>query len=220
MTDNYENMSRENLLEIIYRQNEEINNLAGALETFEKKFNEAQQIADIGYWEWDIHNNIATWSEHAYKIHDIEPDTKVNYEVLATKIHPHDREDHYNLTQSWIKNRGGLPFEYRIVTRNGDIKYIRAFGKVECDDAGEPAKFIGALQDVTEKTILQNKLQNALTKALEGFLPICSYCKAIRNESNEWDSLEKYISQRSMAKLTHGICPECAKNIYKDIDSD
>lgn len=49
MTDHYGNMSRENLLKIINRQNEEINNLLKANETFEKKFQEAQLIADIGY---------------------------------------------------------------------------------------------------------------------------------------------------------------------------
>lgn len=136
--------------------------------------------------------------------------------MLTTKIHPEDKESHFNLTQSWIKNRGGDPYEYRVVTRNNEIKYVRAFGKVECDETGEPKRFIGAVQDITEKTILQNKLQNALTKALEGFLPICSYCKAIRNENNEWDSLEKYISQRSMATLSHGICPCCTEKVYKE----
>jgi DNA-binding response OmpR family regulator len=45
--------------------------------------------------------------------------------------------------------------------------------------------------------------------ALEGLLPICSYCKRIRNDAGRWDSLEGYIEARSTAQFSHGICPEC-----------
>lgn len=45
--------------------------------------------------------------------------------------------------------------------------------------------------------------------ALEGLLPICSYCKRIRNDRNEWSSLEGYIEKRSNAEFSHGVCPEC-----------
>jgi sigma-B regulation protein RsbU (phosphoserine phosphatase) len=46
-------------------------------------------------------------------------------------------------------------------------------------------------------------------KHLEGILPICSHCKRIRDEKNEWKQLETYIAQRSEARFSHGICPEC-----------
>jgi hypothetical protein len=47
-------------------------------------------------------------------------------------------------------------------------------------------------------------------KRLEGLLPICSYCKKIRNERNEWQKIETYISKNSQADFTHSICPDCA----------
>jgi hypothetical protein len=46
-------------------------------------------------------------------------------------------------------------------------------------------------------------------KKLEGILPICSYCKKIRDEKNEWQALELYIEDRSKAEFSHGICPDC-----------
>ncbi len=46
---------------------------------------------------------------------------------------------------------------------------------------------------------------------LSGLLPICSYCKKIRDESNHWMPVEHYIAQRSEASFTHGVCPECAE---------
>ncbi len=45
--------------------------------------------------------------------------------------------------------------------------------------------------------------------ALEGLLPICSYCKRIRNDREEWSSLEGYIEKRSHAEFSHGVCPDC-----------
>ena len=52
-------------------------------------------------------------------------------------------------------------------------------------------------------------------KHLEGLLPICAYCKKIRDESNTWQQVERYIGPRSEAKFTHTICPECYETIIK-----
>jgi sigma-B regulation protein RsbU (phosphoserine phosphatase) len=45
--------------------------------------------------------------------------------------------------------------------------------------------------------------------ALEGLLPICSYCKRIRDDKQTWNALEGYIEQRSGAEFSHGVCPDC-----------
>lgn len=56
-------------------------------------------------------------------------------------------------------------------------------------------------------------------KVLEGLLPICSFCKNIRNEAGEWERLEKYISLRSEAEFSHGICPSCNEKHYAGVTS-
>lgn len=53
-------------------------------------------------------------------------------------------------------------------------------------------------------------------KVLEGLLPICSGCKAIRTTSGDWRRLESYLSEHSEVKLTHTLCPGCAQNFLKD----
>jgi len=55
------------------------------------------------------------------------------------------------------------------------------------------------------------ELEEALSrvKTLQGLLPICSYCKKIRNDRNYWQQVEGYISDHSEAQFSHGICPEC-----------
>lgn len=49
---------------------------------------------------------------------------------------------------------------------------------------------------------------------LEGLLPICSVCKSIRNETGAWEPLERFISSRSDADFTHGLCPSCVAHHY------
>ena len=63
-------------------------------------------------------------------------------------------------------------------------------------------------------------LQKTLSevKTLRGFLPICSNCKKIRDDKGYWNQIESYIRDRSEAEFSHGICPECAKKLYPDID--
>jgi hypothetical protein len=53
-------------------------------------------------------------------------------------------------------------------------------------------------------------------KVLEGLTPICANCKKIRDQNQEWQPLEKYITERSEAQFTHGICPDCLKLLYGD----
>jgi hypothetical protein len=53
----------------------------------------------------------------------------------------------------------------------------------------------------------------AEVKQLQGLLPICAYCKRIRNDDNYWEQLESYIGERSGAQFSHGICPECSATV-------
>ena len=53
-------------------------------------------------------------------------------------------------------------------------------------------------------------------KHLEGLLPVCASCRRIRGEQGDWQPLESYIQERSDAEFTHGICPDCAEELYPE----
>ncbi len=69
-----------------------------------------------------------------------------------------------------------------------------------------------------EKKNLIKELQDALAKVkvLSGLLPICSYCKNIRNSEGYWQAIEMYIREHSAAEFTHGICEDCMKKYFLD----
>ena len=62
------------------------------------------------------------------------------------------------------------------------------------------------------------KLEEALgnVRRLSGLLPICSYCKAIRDDSDYWHRVEEYMTEHSEVKFSHGICPKCLDHAYKE----
>jgi sigma-B regulation protein RsbU (phosphoserine phosphatase) len=64
------------------------------------------------------------------------------------------------------------------------------------------------------------ELEQALAhvKRLQGLLPICSYCKKVRNEANYWEQVDSYLTTHSDLDFTHGICPTCADKMMKQLD--
>jgi hypothetical protein len=67
-----------------------------------------------------------------------------------------------------------------------------------------------------EKEKLIEKLQSALAevRTLQGFLPICAHCHKIRDDKGYWERIEKYIQDRTQARFSHSLCPECSKTLY------
>jgi sigma-B regulation protein RsbU (phosphoserine phosphatase) len=58
----------------------------------------------------------------------------------------------------------------------------------------------------------------AHVQRLQGLLPICSYCKKVRNETNYWEQVDSYLTSHSDVQLTHGICPQCMETMMKQLD--
>ncbi|UCD88238.1 MAG: hypothetical protein JSV01_11025 [Desulfobacterales bacterium] len=67
------------------------------------------------------------------------------------------------------------------------------------------------------RQIAQERLQEALTHVLSGFLPICAECKKIRDDASNWIRIENYIEDHTGVEFSHSICPECAKMLYPNL---
>ncbi len=91
-------------------------------------------------------------------------------------------------------------------------------------------QFATVFEDITERKRhdaererLVSELKDAIAKVrqLSGMLPICASCKRIRDDKGYWQEIASYISKRSDALFTHGLCPECARRLYPDfVDAD
>ncbi|MCH8328464.1 MAG: hypothetical protein IID15_08100 [Candidatus Marinimicrobia bacterium] len=77
-----------------------------------------------------------------------------------------------------------------------------------------------AFQSLAHEKFLNSELTDALdrVKTLSGMLPICANCKKVRDDQGYWEQIEHYITEHSEAEFTHGICPDCARELYPEID--
>ena len=72
---------------------------------------------------------------------------------------------------------------------------------------------------MTIQILLFKKLYKRI-RILEGFIPICANCKKIRNTEDQWEQMEKYLAQHSLAHFSHSICPDCTRQLYPEFYND
>jgi ABC-type phosphate/phosphonate transport system substrate-binding protein len=97
------------------------------------------------------------------------------------------------------------------------IKFINL--EVEKQNLKEHHELVLEQRDLLTRQKLALEAALAQVKLLEGIIPICSYCKKIRDDQNSWQQLEQYISGHSEAKFSHGICPHCFEEQIKVIEN-
>ena len=109
--------------------------------------------------------------------------------------------------------------------KDGKKRYFIITGKPFLDANNETIGIVESFQDISKrkraedtKEDLIEELQSALEEVnlLSGFLPICASCKKIRDDKGYWNQIESYLSDHSEVEFSHGICPECTKELYPD----
>ncbi|MRS02649.1 PAS domain S-box protein, partial [bacterium] len=141
-------------------------NLENAIQAEKANLEQAQQIAHIGSWEWDMVANKVEWSKEMYRIYDIEPETFAgNPDSLLQVIHPDDIDIFKNSMNNNLTSGQSPSLDYRVVHKDGSIHFIHAEGKVEFDLAGTPIRSIGTVQDITT----QKQAEEALRESEEKF---------------------------------------------------
>ena len=112
------------------------------------------------------------------------------------------------------------------ISKDGAKRTYEMSASLIRDPEGKPIGFRGVSRDITERKRMEeerekliHELQDALVnvKTLRGLLPICSYCKKIRDDKGYWNQIESYIRDHSDAEFSHGMCPECLKKLYPDL---
>ena len=134
-------------------------------------------------------------------------------------VHPDDRER--TLAQN-AKVRGGgqaLSFENRYMCKDGSYRWLRWNA---APDAGRKVIYSVA-RDVTETKLAAEERERLLAelqatlaevRTLQKILPICSYCRKIRDDESYWHSVEDYIAQHTSSMFSHGICPDCMQSEF------
>ena len=119
----------------------------------------AQRIAKIGHWEWDIRTNALVWSDEIYRIFGFEPqEFKPTYEKFLDTIHPEDRELVNSAVGSAIELNHEYNISHRIILPDGHEKMVREIGRAVYDAENTPVHMLGTVQDITQLKQVEAKL--------------------------------------------------------------
>jgi PAS domain S-box-containing protein len=125
--------------------------LATRLERAERQLADAQQLARVGSWEWDVPNNVVWWSDELYRIYGLQPRSIVpSYEDFLERVHPDDRAGVDARNQKAFADHEPFEDVKRVVRADGREILMRTQGAVVCDDAGQPLRMVGICEDVTD----------------------------------------------------------------------
>jgi PAS domain S-box-containing protein len=139
-------------------------------------------------------------------------------------LHPEDRDRVLAETEAALRDRRPNDYEYRIFDGEGNVRWLHDRGMFVFDADGRPLCWQGVLLDVTERRQVElererliGDLQAALAEInlLGRLLPICSYCKRVRDDRDYWQALDTYLATEAGAKVTHGICPDCYRDVVQ-----
>jgi len=119
----------------------------------------------------------------------------------------------FGILLTWFSFFGGFVshIRHRLNIQRREIQKAHEVIQIEVDERKRA-------QEEKDRLIVELRAALDKVKTLGGLLPICASCKKIRDDAGYWRQIESYIHDHSEAKFSHGICPECAKKLYPDLD--
>ena len=132
-----------------------------ALRESEAKLNEAQRIASLGHWEWNLEDDTLFWSEEIYRIYGLEPGKfqPSNTKFLAL-VHPGDRQMIQASINHLIGSDKPYSVDHRIVRPWGEVRIVNQQGEVQRDTSGKPVRMVGTTHDITEREKAEQRIHS------------------------------------------------------------
>src|SRR5579862_979203 len=116
------------------------------------RLEEAQRVAHVGYFAWNLETNENIWSAETYRIYGLAPqEGPVDIAAISDMIHPDDREFVFRAAEEALRTGARPEAEHRIVRPTGEVRTVHSLGDVKRDAAGRPYLMFGTVQDVTER---------------------------------------------------------------------
>jgi diguanylate cyclase (GGDEF)-like protein/PAS domain S-box-containing protein len=182
----------------------------------EQQLAQAQKLAQIGSWNWDVESATITWSDELYRIYGVD---KATFDVTPAKCRSLIHKDDFEVLRRIVErsHRTGKPFhiEHRIILPSGAVKTVAARGFVSKDDKGRVVRMFGTEQDITEA----KRAETALREAEERYRMVVELCPdAILVQQ---DGIITFGNQAAIALLAaDGMGQIIGRSLFRFIDPD
>jgi PAS domain S-box-containing protein len=184
--------------------------LIASLQQLTDQLQEAQKIAHIGNWEFEIATGIISWSEELFRVYDRELGIPPTPEELVEQIHPDDRERFREVLQRAMNEGIACDIDHRICFPIGEMRYVNTKGQALKNELGQVVRLFGTAMDITDRKLAEIALRESeqrfravfekaaigivqvlpdgrFLKVNQGFCNIIGYSKSELNSQNIWD---------------------------------
>lgn len=211
--------------EELRHQNEELAMSRQAIEAERQRYQDLFEFAPDGYLVTDLEGTIREANRVAASLLGVRQGFLAGKPLFVYVGEEARRSFHARLTQVQEDARTSESWEIPLQPREGASFPAALTVGLACDAGGRPSGLRWLIRDITERKRVEGEreklvqaLQDSLAKVktLSGLLPICAWCKNIRDDEGYWSEVEGYVEKHSDAHFTHGICPECAQGLRRE----
>ncbi len=146
---------------MLVRKNNQIARASRQLGETKESLDQAQRIAHMGNWDWQIPENHLFWSDGIFHLFGTRPAAfAASYEAFMERVHPEDRSMVDDAVKATLETGAPYAIDHRIVRPDGTIRIVRESAEVVRDEQGKPIRMSGIVQDVTERRQAEQILQD------------------------------------------------------------
>jgi PAS domain S-box-containing protein len=155
-----------------------LSELSRDLQESKARLEEAQRVAHVGHWEWDLETDVVVWSDETYRIFGLSPQERpMDLAAVRAMVHPEDRESLYRRVDENLLAGVRPDAEFRIVRPNGEVRTVHSVtpkrwsampGDAKRDASGRPYKLFGTVQDITDRKRAEEALKQSQFYLSEG----------------------------------------------------
>ncbi len=142
------------------RAEEERQALSSNLQESKARLEEAQGVAHMGHYYWDLIANRVIWSDELYRIYGLTPrEGPIDMAMVSEMIHPDDREHVFRAAEEAVRSGVHSEAEHRVVRPDGEVRTVQGLGTVKRDASARAYEMFGTVQDITERKRAEEERQ-------------------------------------------------------------
>jgi PAS domain S-box-containing protein len=166
-------------LEQLRATNAELGQEINERQRSERQLTEAQLLAEMGSWTWDIATDQVVWSLPLYSIYGLAPsEFKPSYAAFLQYVHPEDAELVRSVVGAAVRDGLSYDYEHRVLRTDGSVRVVHARGEVLRDASGKIVGLTGTTQDITER----KRIEEEVRASREQLRQLSSHLQAMREE--------------------------------------